>query len=54
MWHSGSHTNSLVPLYARGVNAAAFASLIAGTDPVRGDYVDNTAVFSVMRQVIAD
>jgi alkaline phosphatase len=52
MWHSGSHTNSLIPLYAKGANAGAFASMIAGADPVRGDYVDNTAVFRVVRQAI--
>lgn len=45
VWHSGGHTNELVPLFAKG----AGAELLEGyyqpeVDPVRGRYVDNTAV----------
>ncbi len=47
-WNSAGHTNSLIPLYARGAGAAGFTDLVAGTDPVRGDYVDNTAVRAVV------
>ncbi len=53
MWHSTSHTNSLIPLYTKGAGSEAFASRIAGTDPVRGDYVDNTSVFWALREAIA-
>jgi alkaline phosphatase len=52
-YNSDSHTNSLVPLFARGTGANALADLIVGTDSVRGPYVTNTAVFEVMRRAIA-
>ncbi|MCB9421438.1 MAG: alkaline phosphatase [Ardenticatenaceae bacterium] len=51
-WNSANHSNSLVPLYARGVGANSFAGYTAGTDVVRGVYVDNTAVHHVMFAVI--
>jgi alkaline phosphatase len=47
-WNYGSHTNSLIPLYAKGPGAELFASLTVGTDPVRGPYIDNTSVFAVL------
>jgi alkaline phosphatase len=43
-WHSGSHTNSLIPLYARGAGCRRLRAMAVGTDPHRGDYVDNTAI----------
>jgi alkaline phosphatase len=43
-YHSKKHTNSLVPLFARGVGAERLETLIIGTDPVRGPYVDTTGV----------
>ena len=49
-WHSGSHTNSLIPLYAKGNGSEFFRKYIIGIDPVYGPYVDNTAVAKVMRQ----
>ena len=52
-WNSGGHSNSLIPLYARGVGADLFWDHVAGIDPVRGAYVDNTAVFQVMDAVVA-
>ena len=51
-WNSGSHSNSLIPLYAQGAGAELLVSHVAGTDSVRGDYVDNTAVFQVMDAVL--
>jgi alkaline phosphatase len=51
-WNSGGHTNSLVPLYARGPGAAAFAAYATGRDPVRGAYLDNTAVAQVIDAVL--
>ncbi len=47
-WNSGSHTNSLVPLFARGPMAEQFLDRIAGVDPHRGPFVDNTAVAQVV------
>lgn len=51
-WNSSSHSNSLIPLYARGAGADMFAGYVAGTDPVRGAYLDNTAVYQVMHAVV--
>ena len=47
-WNSDSHTNTLVPLYAKGVGADQFAAYAVGVDPVRGAYLDNTDVFKVL------
>jgi alkaline phosphatase len=49
---STNHTNELVPLWARGPGASEFAALVDGVDPVRGPYVDNTDVHTVMTAVI--
>lgn len=51
VWHSPGHSNSLIPLYAKGVGSAAFEARAVGADPVRGRYIDNTDVFHVMRDV---
>ncbi|MCD4732828.1 alkaline phosphatase [bacterium] len=47
-WNSGSHSNSLIPLYARGHGAELLTGYAIGEDPVRGGYLDNTALFNVM------
>lgn len=47
-FHSKSHTNSLVPLFAKGAGAEAFTEGVIGTDPRRGEYVDNTTVAKVI------
>ncbi|MDR2253260.1 MAG: alkaline phosphatase [Bifidobacteriaceae bacterium] len=43
-WHSGDHTNSLVPLYAKGVGSDLLAARADEWDKVRGAYIDNTDV----------
>jgi alkaline phosphatase len=49
MWfYSGSHTNSLVPLFAKGIGAVWFNTFAVGSDPVRGAYTDNTDVARVI------
>nr|WP_281381955.1 alkaline phosphatase [Nocardiopsis mwathae] len=40
-WHTGGHTNSLVPLYAKGPGASRIDHHARHTDPVRGDYLEN-------------
>ena len=61
---SGNHTNSLVPLYARGAGAELMQSLIDGNDPAaaaewlyangwNGDYLDNTDIFTLMNAGLA-
>jgi alkaline phosphatase len=60
-YHSLSHTNSLVPLVARGAGAEQFAKLVRGVDATAGkhwgfsgQFVDNTDVFKVMSAALAD
>ena len=43
-WHGGSHTNSLIPFFAKGDAARLFRQAAGGRDPVRGNYLDNTAI----------
>jgi len=47
-WHSAKHTNQLIPFFAKGAAARLFTSEIAGEDPVRGSYIDNTAIGEVL------
>jgi alkaline phosphatase len=51
-FYSPNHTNSLIGIYAKGGDAHWFTSMIAGTDPVRGDYVDNTSIAQVIFKVL--
>lgn len=51
-YNAKTHSNSLVPLYARGAGSERFASKVVGKDPVRGNYVDNTAVTAVISEAI--
>lgn len=55
----GSHTNALVPLWAKGAGAERFREHIRGNDRkagalwnFSGDYVDNTDIFKVMKSAI--
>ncbi|WP_250505796.1 alkaline phosphatase [Bowdeniella massiliensis] len=43
-WHSGDHTNMLVPVFFKGAGAATLAAHATGEDPVRGAFLDNTAL----------
>jgi alkaline phosphatase len=47
-WHSGAHTNSLVPFFAKGQGAEQFKKTIKGNDSVRGPYIDNTDIAGVI------
>jgi len=51
-WHYTSHTNSLLPLFARGAGADQFSQMIVQRDPVRGPYVDNTSVAKVVFEAL--
>ena len=55
-----SHSNALVPLWAKGPGATLFLQRVKGTDAkagkfwnFSGKYVDNTDVFHVMKTVLA-
>ncbi len=43
-WNHTSHTNMLVPFYAKGTGAALFATFAGEKDPVRGSYLHNTDI----------
>lgn len=43
-WNSDSHTNSLVPLYAKGPGSDILKILANERDPVRGLYLQNTDI----------
>ncbi|WP_448855524.1 alkaline phosphatase [Corynebacterium camporealensis] len=49
-WYSGDHTNQLVPFFFKGAGSADLEAKVKGTDPVRGDYLDNTAVANLALQ----
>jgi alkaline phosphatase len=49
----GTHTNSLVPVYACGDAATLFVDVVVGSDPVRGPYITNTSIFEVIRAAMA-
>lgn len=52
-WHKDGHTNSLVPVLARGPQAQQLIERIKGTDRVYGDYIDNTDLFPAMSTVLS-
>jgi len=61
-YYSGDHTLELVRVYARGKGAEKFSSFVKDNDEgyatrynhigANGDYIDNTNVFDLMKQVI--
>ena len=52
-WHSGSHTNSLMVLSAKGDAGRLFKKHVYGMDPVRGPYLDNTSIGKVIMEAMA-
>ncbi|MEN6458054.1 MAG: alkaline phosphatase [Thermoguttaceae bacterium] len=58
-YNSHGHSNSLVPIYARGPGSERFATFVKATDGeaaarwrISGRYLDNTDIFAVMRQEV--
>ncbi|AGL03519.1 alkaline phosphatase [Desulfoscipio gibsoniae] len=51
-WNSGSHTNSLIPFFAKGDAARLFKSYADETDPVRGKYIDNIEIAKVIFEIM--
>jgi Alkaline phosphatase len=43
-WHSGNHTNQLVPIFFRGAGSQDIIDAAGGTDPIRGRYIDNVDI----------
>ncbi|MFZ5974537.1 MAG: alkaline phosphatase [Bacillota bacterium] len=51
-WNSGDHTNSLVPLFAKGAQANKLLNYADMIDPVRGAYLDNTEIAKMISKAI--
>ncbi len=47
-WHSGGHTNSLVPIFVKGKGSDIFLKYADDNDPIRGAYIDNTEIAKIM------
>jgi alkaline phosphatase len=47
-WHSSGHTNSLLPIFVKGVGSKLFVKYADEHDPVRGAYIDDTEIAKVM------
>ena len=52
VWHSNTHGNQLVPVYARGLNAEMLRKRATRSDPVYGPYLDLGDVFHVTKATI--
>ncbi|MBD3184154.1 T9SS type A sorting domain-containing protein [Candidatus Poribacteria bacterium] len=52
-WHSGSHTNQLIPFYAKGAGADLLLRKADEMDPVRGAYIDNTEIAKTAFELMA-
>ncbi len=47
-WHYGSHTNVLVPFFAKGPGADYFKLMARENDPVYGPFIQNTDIASLV------
>ena len=50
-WNTGSHTNQVVPVFAKGKGAEKLLDAVKGTDSRRGPYIDNTDIPKTIRAV---
>ncbi|MGD9151178.1 MAG: alkaline phosphatase [Desulfobacterales bacterium] len=53
-WNSGSHTNQLIPFFAKGCGAQLFKKGPTSEDPIRGIYIDNTVIADVIFEMLDD
>lgn len=53
-WHSGHHTNQLIPLFAAGAGSHLLNDRADAIDPRKGRYLDNTDLGIVMIELWAD
>ncbi len=51
-WHCSRHTNSLIPLYAKGVCSDKFYLYADEYDQVRGKYLDNTEIAKLIFSIL--
>ena len=55
IWHDNSHGNQLVPMWIRGPNSHLISTLVDGTDPVLGEYIDQTDLgFVILNSLLAE
>jgi len=54
VYNSTHHTNSLVPVYAKGAQCDLLKKYATGFDPIRGQFMDNTDIFNVMFTAIGN
>lgn len=51
-WNSGDHTNSIIPLFAKGDAARLLKDYADEADVTRGKYIDNTEIAKIIRNII--
>jgi alkaline phosphatase len=51
-YSSTQHTNSLVPVFAKGDAGRLLRTMVDGTDPVHGSYIDNTDIHALLMAAI--
>ena len=51
-FHAGGHTNSLVPLFAKGSAAKGLQKRAVRTDPMRGPYIDDTDIPNYIKKLL--
>lgn len=47
-YYSGGHTNQVVPFFYKGAGSEDITAAVTGTDPVRGDFIDNTTLANLV------
>ena len=50
-WNTNGHTNTLVPVFVKGIGSELIPTYPTASDPVRGPYFDNTDIFEIMDAV---
>ncbi|MCI0513147.1 alkaline phosphatase, partial [candidate division KSB1 bacterium] len=53
-WHSGEHTNALIPFFAKGAASESLRQYADEIDPVRGHYLDNTEIAKFLFTLVND
>ncbi|MFC2159007.1 alkaline phosphatase [Acidobacteriota bacterium] len=53
-WHSVDHSNSLVPLFAKGVGSEKFSEFANETDPIHGLFLDNTEIGRLIMGILEE
>ena len=55
IWHGNNHGNQIVPMWIRGPNSQLISTLVDGTDPVHGEYIDQIDIgFVILGSLLAE